>query len=100
MRTPNAGSRYTGLRLLFISSRVPLNVSVLLGVAESQLVCRHADIVLLSVLRDVSSGPKILAACETLADFGVQSLYAVVAGAGGSDYGRYYSNYDTPHTEG
>lgn len=73
--------------------------SPILGVAESQLLCRHADTVLLSVLRDVSSGPKILAACETLAAFGVRSLYAVVTGAANSDYGYYYGGYAYSHEE-
>ncbi len=65
----------------------------ILGVAESQLLCRHADTVLLSVLRDVSSAPKITAACETLANFGVRSLYAVVTGTVGRDQSYYYSDY-------
>lgn len=65
----------------------------ILGVAESQLLSRHADTVLISVLRDVSSGPKILAACDTLANFGARSVYAVVTGTSSSDYGQYYSDY-------
>jgi succinoglycan biosynthesis transport protein ExoP len=67
--------------------------SPILGVAEAQLLCRHADTVLLSILRDVSSGPKILAACETLSAFGVRSLYAVVTGTANSDYAYYYGGY-------
>ncbi|MHB0960802.1 MAG: exopolysaccharide transport family protein [Pirellulaceae bacterium] len=65
----------------------------ILGVAESQLLCRHADTVLLSVLRDVSSRPKIFAACETLANFGVRSLYAVVTGTSSEDHKHYYAGY-------
>ena len=65
----------------------------ILGVAESQLLCRHADTVLFSILRDVSSGPRIAAACETLAHFGVRSLYAVVTGASKGDHSYYYSGY-------
>lgn len=67
--------------------------SPILGVAEAQLLCRHADTVLLSVLRDVSSSPKITAACETLSAFGVRSLYAVVTGTANSDYAYHYGNY-------
>lgn len=65
----------------------------ILGVAESQLLCRYADTVLFSVLRDVSSGPRIMAACETLANFGVRSLYAVVTGTSSVDHEAYYSEY-------
>jgi capsular exopolysaccharide synthesis family protein len=78
---------------------VVVDGSPILGVAEAQLICRHADTVLLSVLRDVSSAPKIMAACETLAAFGVRSLYAVVTGASRSDYGQYYGDYAYTHEE-
>ena len=73
--------------------------SPILGVAETQLLCRHADTVLLSVLRDVSSAPKITAACETLSAFGVRSLYAVVTGASNSDHAYYYAGYGSDEND-
>lgn len=67
--------------------------SPVLGVAETQLLCRHADMVLLSVLRDVSRAPLVRAACDTLSAFGVNSLYAVVTGVSGQDETCYYPAY-------
>jgi succinoglycan biosynthesis transport protein ExoP len=72
----------------------------ILGVAESQLLCRHADTVLMSIFRDVSSEPEIMAACETLANFGVRSVCAVVTGSSAVDYKHYYSGYGLEDTDG
>jgi hypothetical protein len=52
-------------------------------VADARFLCKHVDGVVLSVLRDVSSVPNILAACEVLAGFGVRPIGAVVTGSPG-----------------
>ncbi len=51
-----------------------------LPVAESRLLARHVDRVVLSVLRDVSRAPQVLAAREMLLAFGAPSVEAVVTG--------------------
>ncbi len=57
---------------------VIIDSSPLLPVVDSRLVCQHVDAVLLSVLRDVSEGDKVLAAQEMLDAFGVAHVDAVV----------------------
>ena len=59
-----------------------------LTVADARFVSRHVDTVVLSVLRDVSEAPKIQAACEILAAFGVPSVEAVVTGSSDNVYGK------------
>jgi len=65
---------------------VLVDASPVLPVADTRFVSQHVDAVLLSVLRDVSQGPKISAACEILRAFGVEVLDAVVTGP--SDVGH------------
>jgi len=60
---------------------VVIDGSPILSMAEARLVSQLADGVILSVLRDVSRAPKIAAAGELLAAFGVRSLGAVVTGS-------------------
>lgn len=67
---------------------VVIDTSPLLPVADARFVSRHVDTVVLSVLRDVSQAPKIQAACDILAAFGVPSVEAVVTGPASSLYGR------------
>lgn len=55
--------------------------SPILPVADSRFLSKHVDGVVLSVLRDVSSVPNILATCEVLAGFGVRPIGAVVTGS-------------------
>lgn len=59
---------------------VVVDGSPILPVADARFLCRHVDGVVLSVLRDVSSVPGILSACEVLAAFGVRPIGAVVTG--------------------
>ena len=64
---------------------VIIDSSPLLPIVDTRLVCQHVDAVLLSVLRDVSEGGKVLAAQEMLDAFGVGKVEAVVTG--GEQYG-------------
>ena len=57
---------------------VVVDTSPILPVADARFVSQHVDSVVLSVFRDISEAPKIEAACEILAAFGVQH-----AGSGG-----------------
>jgi len=69
---------------------VVLDGGPILPLADTRLVAPHADAVILSILRDVSRAPKVLAACEILRQFGVRSLAAVVTG---SSADIYYNDY-------
>jgi polysaccharide biosynthesis transport protein len=68
---------------------VVVDSSPILPVADARFVSRHVDTVLLAVLRDVSEAPKIQAACEILAAFGVPSVEAVVTGSNNNMYGKH-----------
>lgn len=57
---------------------VIVDTSAILPVADARFVSQHVDAVLLSVMRDVSEAPKIQAASEVLAAFGVHGVEAVV----------------------
>ena len=59
---------------------VIIDSSPLLPTVETRLLSQHVDAVVLSVFRDVSQGPKVLAAQELLEAFGVRSVEAVVTG--------------------
>jgi len=59
---------------------VIIDSSPLLPIVDTRLVCQHVDAVVLSVLRDVSQGTKVLAAHEMLEAFGVRCVEAVVTG--------------------
>jgi capsular exopolysaccharide synthesis family protein len=65
---------------------VIIDSSPLLPIVDTRLVCQHVDGVVLSVFRDVSQGPKVLAAQEMLDAFGVRSVEAVVTG--GEEHGN------------
>ena len=65
---------------------VIIDSSPLLPIVDTRLVCQHVDAVVLSVFRDVSQGPKVLAAQEMLDAFGVRSVEAVVIG--GEEHGN------------
>ena len=64
---------------------VVIDSSPLLPIVDTRWVCQCVDAVVLSVLRDVSQGPKVLAAQELLDAFGVRSVEAVVTG--GEEHG-------------
>lgn len=58
-------------------------------VVDTRLVARHADGVVISMLRDVSELPKVKAACQLLQSYRVQILGGVVIGAAGDVYYGY-----------
>ncbi len=68
---------------------VVVDTSPILPVADARFVSQHVDSVVLSVFRDVSEAPKIQAACEILAAFGVHSIEAVVTGPNDNLYGEH-----------
>lgn len=68
---------------------VIVDTSPILPVADARFVSQHVDSVVLSVFRDVSESPKIQAACEILAAFGVHSVEAVVTGPNDNLYGEH-----------
>ena len=68
---------------------VVIDTSPILPVADARFVSQFVDSVVLSVFRDISEAPKIQAACDILAAFGVQSIEAVVTGQGNELYGRH-----------
>jgi capsular exopolysaccharide synthesis family protein len=76
---------------------VVVDTSPILPVADARFVSQHVDSVVLSVFRDVSQAPKIQAACEILAAFGVQTVEAVVTSPYEHGYYGYkgYEGYGT-----
>jgi len=68
---------------------VIVDTSPILPVADARFVSQHVDSVVLSVFRDVSEAPKIQAACEILAAFGVHTIEAVVTGPNDNMYGEH-----------
>jgi capsular exopolysaccharide synthesis family protein len=68
---------------------VVVDTSPILPVADARFVSQHVDAVVLAVFRDVSQAPKIEAACEILAAFGVQTVEAVVTGPNDNMYGKH-----------
>ena len=82
-----AGAMFQQLREAY--DFVVIDTSPLLPVADARFVSQHVDAVVLSVLRDISQAPKIQAACDILAAFGVQSVEAVVTGASYNLYGQH-----------
>ncbi len=65
---------------------VIIDSSPLLPIVDTRLVCQHVDAVVLSVFRDVSQGPKVVAAQEMLEAFGVRSVEVVLTG--GEEHGN------------
>jgi polysaccharide biosynthesis transport protein len=68
---------------------IVVDTSPILPVADARFVSKFVDTVVLSVFRDVSEAPKIQAACDILAAFGVRSVEAVVTGPGSDIYGKH-----------
>jgi capsular exopolysaccharide synthesis family protein len=66
---------------------VIVDTSPILLLADGLLIAQHADAVLFSIYRDVSSKTKVSAAVERLGSLGVRILGAVVTGAHGGRYG-------------
>ena len=67
---------------------VILDASPILPVADTRIISQHVDGVVLSILRDVSQVPKVIAACEILQAFGVRTLGAIVTGTATDVYSR------------
>jgi capsular exopolysaccharide synthesis family protein len=67
---------------------VVIDASPVLPVADARFISQHVDAVLLSIFRDVSKAPKIQAACEILAAFGMHAVEAVVTGPTDNLYGE------------
>lgn len=65
---------------------VVVDGSPVLPVVDTRLIGRYVDAVILSVLRDVSQAPQVLAACEVLESFNVNLLGAVVTGTSSEVY--------------
>jgi succinoglycan biosynthesis transport protein ExoP len=59
---------------------VVVDAAPILPVADTRFVSQHVDAVILTVFRDISRAPKIVAACEILEAFGVSCVEAVVTG--------------------
>ncbi len=78
---------------------VVVDGSPLLSVADMRFVGQHVDGVILSVFRDVSQAPRIIAAWDVLASLGIRTLGAVVTGSGGDPYYHEpYYYYGDSHT--
>lgn len=60
-----------------------------LPVVDTRLIARHADGVVISLLRDVSELPKVKSACQLLQSYHVPVLGGVVIGAAGDVYYGY-----------
>ena len=88
-----AGTMFQQLRDAY--EFVVIDTSPLLPVADARFVSQHVNAVVLSVLRDISQAPKIQAACDILAAFGVQSVEAVVTGPSYNLYGQHESYEST-----
>ncbi len=71
---------------------VVIDSSPILPVADTRFVSQHVDLVVLSVMRDHSSAPKMQAACEILSAFGAKHVETVVIGSG---WNRYYYEEDS-----
>jgi succinoglycan biosynthesis transport protein ExoP len=81
---------------------VIVDSSPILPVADASIIAQHVDAVLFSIMRDVSSKTKVIAALQRLQCFGVSILGAVVTGVDGGLYrSNYYdsSPYDRPLPE-
>lgn len=76
---------------------VVIDSSPILPVADTRFVSQHVDLVVLSVMRDHSSAPKMQAACEILAAFGAKQVETVVIGSGWNPY--YYEDSLQYHPE-
>jgi polysaccharide biosynthesis transport protein len=72
------------LRAAFV--HVVIDAGPVLPIVDTRVLARHADGVIISLLRDVSEIPKVNSACELLRSFDVRILGAVMIGAPGEVY--------------
>ena len=68
--------------------------SPILPVADSRYVAQHVDSVVMSVFRDLSRAPKVMAAYDILKSFGVVNVEAVVASPCDAGYGVVHTAVD------
>ncbi|NLY01572.1 MAG: AAA family ATPase [Rhodopirellula sp.] len=74
---------------------VVVDTCPILPVADTRAVARHADAVILSVLRDVSQAPQVQATWRILTALGVWNIGAVVTGSTQEIYYRSGYGYDS-----
>jgi capsular exopolysaccharide synthesis family protein len=65
---------------------VVIDAGPVLPIVDTRIVARHADGVVISLLRDVSEIPKVKSACELLRSFDIRILGAVMIGASNEVY--------------
>jgi capsular exopolysaccharide synthesis family protein len=65
---------------------VVVDTSPILPVVDTRIIGRHADGIILSLLRDVTEVSKVVNACQIMSAFGIPVLGAVMIGAGGELY--------------
>ena len=82
----DSGALFETLRSQF--EFVVVDGSPILPLADARYISQNVDGVVLSVLRDVSRVPRVLAASEVLTSFGVHILGAVVTGSAAEVYYR------------
>lgn len=85
------GTLLTGLRDRY--DHIIIDSAPTLYVPDGAMIAQHVDVVLISVLRDVSQAPKVYAAHERLTDLGVRVLGAIVGGTKGEESRGYAYKY-------
>jgi succinoglycan biosynthesis transport protein ExoP len=90
---PQFGSLIQQLRADF--EFILIDSSPVLPVVDPLLLARHADIVLLSVLCNVSRMKNVYTACQRLAGVGIRSLRAVMSGVRGEAYDSSYQYFSS-----
>jgi capsular exopolysaccharide synthesis family protein len=72
---------------------IVVDSSPVLPVADALLIGQHVDVVIFSLLRDVSRIPNVYAAYQRLSSLGIRMLGAVVNGVSRGAYGYSYQDY-------
>jgi capsular exopolysaccharide synthesis family protein len=90
---PQVGSMIQQLRADF--EFILIDSSPLLPVVDPLLLARHADIVLLSVLCNVSRMKNVYAACQRLTGVGIRSIRAVMSGVRNESYDSSYQYFSS-----
>ena len=74
--------------------------SPILPVADARYIAQHVDSVVMSVFRDLSRAPKVLAAYNILKSFDVENIEAVIASPCDAGYGVVHSVLDNKQAAG
>jgi capsular exopolysaccharide synthesis family protein len=90
---PHFGSLIQQLRADF--EFILIDSSPILPVVDPLLLARHADIVLLSVLCNVSRMKNVYTACQRLAGVGTHAIRAVMSGVRGEAYDSSYQYFSS-----